>query len=502
VSPAAAVAARFEPSGIIEPLLDSIERFCRTEVSAVEIDHSGRIPPHVLAGLAELGLFGLTLPDAYGGAELSLRQACRAIAALARFDRSVATTVGLHLGLGTRALVAYGSPKLKARYLPELSCGDLIAAFATTEPNAGSDLSSLSTHATPEGNALVVEGRKLFVTNGGIAKLFTLTVSTPGLGGARRGTSLMLIEGRDAGLSVGREEHKLGLRGSSTTSLTLDGVRVGPDRIIGEPGQGGEQLPHVLAWGRTLMSAGCCGTGRTALSRALEHTSARRQFGKPLSGQPVVQEQLASMMARLFAMEALANDAAALEDDLPALLSRSVAAKVFCSEGASFIVDTALQLHGGMGFIDETGLSLLLRDVRITRIFEGANDVLLSQLGAGAATAPRPREKLSGRVALHAEAVAAQADALAEGLAAGRAAMAAQHRIALLQRSRLLHRLGRAHVWLEALDAAVRSASAMGPSSVAAAELIADSAVAEVAEALAEPIDDATLSAVLAGARA
>jgi alkylation response protein AidB-like acyl-CoA dehydrogenase len=498
----AIAAARMELSGVIEPLLDSLERFCRTEVSAAEIDRAGRIPPHVLQGLAELGLFGVTLPEAYGGAELSLRQACRAVATLARFDRSVATTVGLHLGLGTRALVTYGSPKLKARYLPELSCGDLIAAFATTEPNAGSDLSSLSTTATAEGNALVIDGRKLFVTNGGIAQLYTVTVSTPGLGGARRGTSLMLLERGDGGVSIGREEHKLGLRGSSTTPLTFDGVRVGTERIIGEPGRGGEQLPHVLAWGRTLMSAGCCGTGRNALSRALEHTSARRQFGKPLSAQPVVREQLASMTARLFAMEALVNDTAALEDDLPALLQRSVATKVFCSEGASFIVDTALQLHGGMGFIEETGLALLLRDVRVTRIFEGANDVLLSQLGAGAATAPRPREKLVGRVALHAEAVAGQADALAEGLAAGRAALSSQHRIALLQRGRLLHRLGRAHVWLEALDASVRLASARGPSSVASAELIADAAAAGIADALAEPVDDETVAAVLAGAPA
>jgi alkylation response protein AidB-like acyl-CoA dehydrogenase len=501
---AAAVLHEHDDDSVVGPLIESVERFCHAEICAPEIDRSGRIPADVLNGLAELGLFGITLPELYGGAGLSLHDACRVVSTLARYDRSVATTLGLHLGLGTRALVAYGGAQLKARYLPRLSRGDAIAAFATTEPNAGSDLSSLATSATQEGSDLVINGRKLFVTNGGIAQVYTLTVATPGLGGAQRGTSLLVVERSQTGFSVGREEQKLGLKGSSTTPLQLDEVRVGVDRIIGEPGRGTEQIHHVLAWGRTLMSAGCCGTARSALRRAIEHTSARRQFGKALDAQPVVREQLAAMVARLFAMESLVQDTARLEADLPALQHRSVAAKVLCSEGASHVVDMSLQLHGGLGFIEETGLPLLMRDVRVTRIFEGANDVLLSQLGAAFATSPRPRPLLRRSVTPRLVELAERADALAKGLNAARTALAARCRVGLLQKGRLLHRLGRAVMWSEAVDAAVRAVDVQGPAAHALADLVVDFASAEIASALVEPVDDTLLTRILeqAGARA
>jgi len=479
VSAAAARPAHLDPMGT---LLHGLGRFLRSSVDAALIDRDAAIPPHVLEGLAELGAFGVTIPEAYGGAGLPLADACRLAARLAEADRSVATTVGLHLGLGTRPLVAFGGEAQKQRWLPRLASGEAVAAFATTEANAGSDLSRLATTAVEGPGGLTVSGEKLFVTNAGLAKVFTVTAATPGLGGAERGTSLVLLERGDRGLTVGREEKKLGLKGSSTAPLVLDAVQVGPERIVGEPGRGAEQLHHVLAWGRTLMSAGCCGTARTALRRAIEHTASRRQFGRTLDAQPVVREHLALMGARLAAMEALVHDTAALEDDAPGLLRRSLAAKVFGSEGASYVVDTALQLFGGMGFIEESGMPLLLRDVRITRIFEGANDVLLTQLGVHLATAREPRRAL-----------ARQADALAASIDARREELSARHKIGLLRQTRLLNRLGRAVMWSEALDATVRA----GPS--AGAELFAQVAAREIEQALAEPFaEDAVAGALSA----
>ncbi len=489
-------AALSEEPDVMGALLDELERFLRSEVDAAQIDRQAAIPPRVLDGLRALGVFGVTLPRRYGGAGLPLTDASRLAAALARADRSVATTVGLHLGLGTRPLVAFGSEALKERYLPRLATGEALAAFATTEAGAGSDLTQLSTTAVAAGAGLVLSGEKLYVTNGGLASVFTVTAATPGLGGAQRGQSLVLLERGDAGLSVGREEQKLGLKGSSTTPLVLDGVRLGPERVVGEPGRGAEQLHAVLAWGRTLMAAGCCGTARAALAKATEHTAWRRQFGRTLDAQPVVREQLAVMGARLAAMEALVHETASLEHDLPGLLHRSMAAKLFASEGASAVVDTALQLHGGLGFIEESGLPLLLRDVRITRIFEGANDVLQTQLGAHLATAPPRRQALSPLVGPDAAPLAARADQVHAALDAERAQRSERHRIGLLRQPRVLNRLGRAAVWSEALDATVRAVDARR-SSAAVAALFAELAAREVAVALAEPLGEDLLTRAL-----
>lgn len=372
----------------IDPLVDL---FCRElghllaeRVDAAEVDARGALPAGLLEELGALGAFGVSIPERWGGSELGLGGACAVVDALARRDRAVATTVGLHLGLGTRGLVAFASDAQRERWLPDLASGERLAAFATTEPGAGSDLSRLATRARRRDGSdrVVVDGQKIYVTNGGLADVFTLAVTTEGLGDGRRGQSLIVVERGDAGLAVGPEEHKLGLRGSSTTPVYLDGVEVGVDRIIGEPGAGARHIGQVLAWGRTAMAAGCNGTAAAALDLAAAHALARRQFGKPLAEQPVVRLQLADMAATLFAMRAMVTATAAAEGDELELERRSLAAKVFCSEGDWRICDAGVQLHGGSGYIEETGAALLLRDARVTRIFEGANDVLLSRMGS------------------------------------------------------------------------------------------------------------------------
>lgn len=362
-----------------DPIVDAVERFAKDQIDARAIDHEKRIPRAVLEGLAEMGLFGLTIPEPWGGVGLELPRVAKVIAALAKVDRSVATTVGLHGGLGTRGLVAYGTDAQKERWLPDLATGKRLAAFATTEPEAGSDLTAIRTRARPEGDDYVIDGQKIYVTNGGLADVFTLSVasSTPA---ARRGLQLVVLEKGD-GLVIGAEEDKLGLRGSSTTSLFLDGVRVPSSRALGAPTTGAEQLSHVLCVGRTLMAAGCVGSATTALERASRHVLNRRQFGKALASLELVREQLATMEALRAAMEALVDVTTRSLDDELTLHRLSLAAKVFCSDAAWEISDLAVQLHGGSGFVEETGVAILQRDARITRIFEGANDVLRVRLG-------------------------------------------------------------------------------------------------------------------------
>lgn len=431
-------------SPVVSAFCHELGRFLAARVDALEVDARGALPAGLLADLAELGAFGVSIPARWGGSELGLGGACAVVDALARHDRAVATTVGLHLGLGTRGLVAFASDAQRDRWLPDLASGAKLAAFATTEPGAGSDLSRLATRARPAaggGARIAVDGQKIYVTNGGLADVFTLAVTTEGLGEASHGQSLIVLERGDAGLAVGPEEHKLGLRGSSTTPLYLDGVEVGADRIIGAPGTGHRHIGQVLAWGRTAMAAGCNGTAAAALDLAAAHVQSRAQFGRALAAQPVVRMQLADMAARLFAMRAMVAATAAVEGDEVELERRSLAAKVFCSEGDWRICDVGLQLHGGSGYIEETGASLLLRDARVTRIFEGANDVLLSRMGSLELARPGAH----GASAF----TGTGADEVVDLAGELRSAWLAEHGLKLLRDPARLHRLGRLAVLRE-----------------------------------------------------
>jgi len=470
-------------SDVVQALIEQVDRFGRASLDARAIDANAKIPKEVLSGLGELGVFGLTLPVEHGGSGLSLFDACDVVAAMARHDRSVAVSVGLHLGLGTRGLVRWGTPAQHARYLPELSTGARIAAFSTTEPGAGSDLTLLRTVAREVNGALSVSGEKSYVTNGAFAGLFTVAVSSPGLGGAERGQSVVLVEPSDPGFTVQREEHKLGLRGSSTTGLLFEDCRLPRERLLGEPGQGARMLAHILSWGRTLMSAGCCGAAAWTLEKATEHVHQRTQFGKPLAAQDVVRERLARLRARLFAMEALvAHTTLQTEDD--ALAVASLSAKVFCSEGAGWICDEAVQLHGALGFIEDTGVALVLRDVRVTRIFEGANDVLLTHLGASELARKRT--------------TAADATKAEHELTALTRRWADQHKLRIFRTPRLLHALGTATQWVEAAAAANRRAQATQRAEhLASAELLHLEALRSVQLASEVTADDSLIASVL-----
>ncbi|GMV42139.1 MAG: hypothetical protein AMXMBFR64_38550 [Myxococcales bacterium] len=457
-----------DESAIVGPLCRTIDVFARDLIDSGRIDREHAIPPHVLDGARSLGLFGLPIPEEYGGAGLSLQGVCTAIAALARHDRSVATTVGLHTGLGTRGLVAFGSSELQSQWLPVLASGERIAAFATTEAMAGSDLSAIRTKAVSDGDDLRVDGGKVYVTNGNLAGLYTITASTPGLGGARRGHSLLLLEAGQPGLTVGPEESKLGLRGSSTTPLFLEDVRLPHARVIGEVGQGMAHLQHVLAWGRTVMASGCTGASTAALQATLRHVTTRKQFGRAIGSFDVVRRQVADMAALHFMAVALVRHTCAVAEEPEELLMRSLAAKVICSDANWEICDTAVQLHGGAGFIEDTGLPLLLRDSRIMRIFEGANDVLTVHAGSVEMKAHRQRRSFEGRVGGLAEPLALRADRLDHMLAALRDELLAEHGVRLFGMQTLLHRLGRLAVLCEASDAAVLRAEAEGDARSAA----------------------------------
>lgn len=432
------------PDAAVDGLIEATDRWAGERLDARAIDAAARLPEGLLEEMAEMGLFSLSIPASHGGLGLDLGDCCRVVAVIAEHDRAVGTTVGLHAGLGTRGLVRFGTPDQHDRWLPELASGKRIASFAATEPDAGSDLAAISTRIVRDGDGLRVDGAKAYVTNGGFAGLYTLLCDSPGFGKGR-GQSLVLVAREDGGVTVGPEEHKLGLRGSSTTPVYFEGARVPHDRLVGVPGQGGEHAHHVLAWGRTVMASGCLGTARAAMALARRHLAERVQFGRPLSTQEVVQAQVGAALLQLDVLGALVAHTAAAPDE-ETLGERSLSAKILCSDGGWEVVDLALQLHGGLGYIEESGMPLLLRDARITRIFEGANDVLAWRLGTLVCVRPNLAPVLG------------PAQALVEGLAERRADLQRKWGMKLLRQPVLLHALGRRAAWVEAARSVVGTA--------------------------------------------
>jgi len=381
------------PDPELGALLHEVRSFCRAKIDPARIDREARIDGDVLAAIAEQGWFGLTVPSEHGGVDLSLTSATAVIAELAAHDASVGTCVGLHCGLGLYALLHHGAPSVRARYLPEIAAGKRIVAFAATEPSAGSDIAAVRTTLSRDGATLRLRGTKCFVTNGGIAGLITVLARSPGLGPARASHTLVLVDPRAPGVQRGAEEKKLGLKGSSTITIDFDDVIIPEDHVLGELGEGLALAHHALGRGRTFLAAGCLGVARAAVDAACAHVRTRVQFGRALIEFSLVRASIAELHAEVRAMERTLALVCAHDD----LATPSTVAKLLASEGAFRVVDRALQLFGGSGFIEETGIARRLRDVRVTRIFEGANDVLRMHLATE--TFARPLDRASEELA-------------------------------------------------------------------------------------------------------
>jgi acyl-CoA dehydrogenase len=451
-----------EEGELLGLVLEQARRFAAREIDSEKIDSEGAIPESVIDAARHIGLFGLTIPEEHGGVGFSMKAACRVIDEIARADRSTGIMLGLHAGLGSRPIIDLGSPAVKQRFLPAFARGEIIAAFAATEPEAGSDLGAVRTTGTVTEGEVELTGEKCYVTNARWAGCFTVLARTPGYGGARA-HSLVVVPRDTPGVSIGPEEKKLGIKGSSTATLVLDGARVPIDLILGEKGRGMEQAYQTLAWGRTLMAAGCVGTARGALGATIAHVTTRRQFGQPIGDFAASRAHVTEMASRLFAMESLVRWVGEASASGQTIEDVSIAAKVFCSESAFDICDLAVQLHGAMGFLEPFGVARMLRDSRITRIFEGANDVLLVR--AGTELFARHAEvsakgNLAGQVASELGPVARGWDdaraRLGEALDRGRAAFG----LRVVRHQLLLQRLASAAICLRAAAAAMARASA------------------------------------------
>lgn len=339
-------------------------------------DEEGELPSEFVEELRQFGLFSLVIPEAHGGMALSATAYSRTLQELAKYDGSVAVTVGAHSSIGMRGLLLFGTPEQQAKFMPKLATGEMIAAFCLTEPGAGSDAASIKTTAVKDGDDWVINGNKLWITNGGIAQFFTVFAKTGGQ--AERGNMTAFIVTRDLpGVSIGPHEDKMGIRASSTTTVHFDNVRVPADYVIGEVGKGFKVAMKILNSGRTGLGGGVVGTMKKLISLSTVQAKERVQFGKPIAEFGLVKQKIGQMVIDCYATESAVNmvnsfiDAGSQEYAVEAAI-----AKVFGTEALWRTADEALQIAAGNGFMREFPYERILRDARINRIYEGTNEIL------------------------------------------------------------------------------------------------------------------------------
>ena len=343
-----------------------------------EWDLRGEMPREFLEELKAFGLFGLVIPEEYGGLGFGALAYSRTLQEIARHDASVALTVGAHSSIGMRGLLLFGTPEQKRRWLPRLAQGEMIAAFCLTEPSAGSDAAAIRTTAVRRGERWILNGNKLWITNGGIADLFTVFAKTPGTSSSGKAHITAFVVTRDMpGVSVGPHEDKMGIRASSTTTVHFDEVAVPDDHVLGEPGMGFKAAMRILNAGRTGLGGGCVGAMKKLIGLAARQAKERRQFDRPIAEFGLVQQKVGEMVVEAYAAESVVGLVAGLIDQgYQDYAVEAAISKVFATECAWRAADEALQVAGGNGFMREFPYERVVRDTRINRIFEGTNDIL------------------------------------------------------------------------------------------------------------------------------
>lgn len=341
---------------------------------AKEIEEADAIPEDIVAKCKDMGLFGLGIPEDYGGLGLGMVGRAAILEELGKTINGFTTFIGGHVGIGTVGIVAFGSKDQKLRYLPKMASGDWIGAFALTEPDAGSDAASLKTTAVKKGERYVLNGSKHFITNGDVAHVFTVMAKTDPKAGPR-GISSFLVEKGFPGLRVGKLEKKMGLKGSHTTGLSFEDCEVPEENLLGKEGEGFVNALKVLTNGRAGLAARNLGSCQKLLELSLAYASARVQFGRPILAQPAIRHYLAEMATEVELVRSMVYRVAWMVDQGQNVIKEAAMVKLFASEAYNRIADKALQVHGGMGYMCDMPIERYYRDARITRIYEGTSEI-------------------------------------------------------------------------------------------------------------------------------
>jgi acyl-CoA dehydrogenase family member 9 len=365
----------------VSAFVDSFRQFAAEKIDPARIEREHKIGEDVIRGISELGVMGMSIPEEYGGYGFSASAYCRMMEEVGVADASLAIVVGAHQSIGCKGLMLFGNEDQKRKWLPRLAAGELIAAFALTEPEAGSDAAAQKTTAVfdPEKKEFVLNGTKQWISNGGFASFFTVFARDEGLPAAEphRKITAFVVTSDLPGLTRGKEENKLGLKGSSTCQIHFENLRVPESNVLGERGNGFKIAVEVLNTGRTSLAAGCVGGSKAMIRAAALHATQRKQFQKPIAQFEMIREKFARMVVDTFALESMVYFTTGLIDaGVEDYSLEGACCKVFGTEIVWRNINDALQIAGGNGFMEEYPYEKALRDSRINMIFEGTNEIL------------------------------------------------------------------------------------------------------------------------------
>ncbi|XP_076325006.1 complex I assembly factor ACAD9, mitochondrial-like isoform X1 [Tachypleus tridentatus] len=363
-------------------MVDVVEKYFKEKVDSKKIDIEAVIPEEILQGLKDMGLFGQQIPVEYGGLGLNATEFAR-LAEITSLDGAIAVTLAAHQSIGLKGILISGNEKQKTKYLPKLATGEHIAAFCLTEPGSGSDAASIQTKATlsEDGKTFYLTGEKIWISNGGIADVFTVFAKTEHLNERQEkveSISAFIVERKFGGITSGKPEDKMGIRGSNTCSVHFDNTPVPVENVLGKVGEGFKVAMNILNSGRFSMGSSAAGFLKELLGVTVEHAINRVQFKKPLTDFHMIQEKIAKITCNIYAVESMAYLTAGLLDSLesPDCSMEAAMVKVASSEVAWWSISECLQILGGLGYMKDYPFERYLRDSRIMMIFEGTNEIL------------------------------------------------------------------------------------------------------------------------------
>jgi len=367
----------FDPE-IRAALIEQVRRFVRERCVPIEaqVADDDEIPAEIIAEMKALGLFGLAVPEDFGGLGLDMETECLVGFELGWTSPAFRSAAGTNIGIGSQALVLFGTDEQKTLWLPKIASGEVVTSFALTEPEAGSDAGNVQTKATPDGDGgYVLNGTKRFITNANIADLFTVMARTDPDTPGGKGLSAFIVRRDTPGVSVGPPEKKMGQQGAQICDVMFDNVRIGSEMRIGGEGQGFKVAMSVLDKGRLHISSVCAGMAERLISEMVNYAMEREQFGKPIMQHQLIQAMIADAQAEAYAARCMILDAARKRDAGEKVTMLASCCKMFASEAVGRIADRAVQVFGGAGYVADYGIERFYRDARIFRLYEGTTQI-------------------------------------------------------------------------------------------------------------------------------
>ena len=367
-------------SDILEQVVKTVRRFVNERLIPLEaqVSEQDRIPDEVVQEMRDLGLFGLTIPESYGGLGLNSEEECCIVMELGRTSPAFRSIVGTNMGIGSQGLLMDGTEDQRRHFLPKIASGEIIGSFALTEPNAGSDAASLQTKAVEDGDDFLLTGTKQWITNAKSAQLFTVFARTNPNEPRSKGVSAFLVEADRSGITLSGNYKKMGQQGAHVCDINFDQCRVPKSNIIGGPNRinnGFQTAMKTLDRGRIHIAALSVGCAKRLIDMSINYALERKQFGKPIAEFQLLQGMLADSQAECYAAECMVMDAARLLDKGEQVNTQASCAKLFATEMVGKVADRALQIHGGAGYMEDYPVARFYRDVRLFRLYEGTSQV-------------------------------------------------------------------------------------------------------------------------------